>query len=112
MSRRADVNNRFSEYFACKSLIFNLQLQQFRLQLVVFVTRRLAMCLFPISQGVFVCLGSKRSHKVHQLRAAATEHEYVILLLLLGVRQRKFGQLVQEGGQGHTKRGRLVVSQA
>lgn len=98
-------------YFTCKSLILHLQLEQFRLQLVVFVTRRPALHLFPISEGVFLCLYGKRSHKVHQLCAATTEHEYVILLLLLGVRQRQFGQLVQEGGQGHAQRGRLVASQ-
>lgn len=76
----------------------HLQLEQFRLQLVVSVARRFHLCLFPIFQGVFLCFCSKRFHKVHQLRAAATEHEYVILLLLLGVRHRQFGQLVQEGG--------------
>lgn len=91
--------------------IFRLQLEQLRLQLVVFVPGRLALRLVPVSQGGFVCLCGKRSDKVHQLRTAATEHEYVILLLLLGVRQRQFGQLVQEGGQGHAQRRRLVVSQ-
>lgn len=100
------------KYFTRKSLTLHLQLEQFHLQLVVFVARRFALRLFPISQGVFLCLCGKRSHKVHQLRAAAAEHEYVILLLLLGVRQRQFGQLVQEGGQGHAQRGRLVASQA
>lgn len=95
-----------SRYCLCtlKNIDFHSQLQKFCLQLIFFIWSARHAISALTALEVFPNLLDKRSDKVYQAGAAATKGEDVILLLLLAVRNREFGHLVQHGGEGHAQR--------
>ena len=105
-------------YFHCETFqISPSQLQKFRAQLVFFIgvlpDRQLVGALAQlVAHQVLFDLEDKGSDKGRQVGAAAAEREDVVLLLLLGVRYRQFGHLVQHSGQGHAQGRGLTVAQA
>lgn len=82
------------------------QFQQFSPQLIlsaVLVARPAGLISHRALQGVLPGLINKRLDKVRKIDTTTTEHEHIILFLLLCFRYRQFSHLVKDRRQGHSQ---------
>lgn len=109
IKRESELENAF---------FFHSQLQKFCPQLILFILPLSAhspvcsLALHLIIQQVMPDFLNKRSDEIYHVSAAPAKRKDIILLLLLGVRERQFGHLVQHGRQRHAQGWRLTAAQA
>lgn len=98
--------------------LFHSQLQKFCPQLILFILPLSAhspvcsLALHLIIRQVMSDFLNKRSDEIYHVSAATAKRKDVILLLLLGVRERQFGHLVQHRRQRHAQGWCLTAAQA